>query len=410
MVTRTSELPSEVRVLQAGLVVNAFGNGAVAPFLILYLHNARGLSLAVAGAAAAVAAACALLATLISGGVAGRHGPRRTMIAGLCCSTVAYGLYPLVRQPWHALALAALAGVGIGTWLTMQSSVLAAITPSKLRHVAFARQRVAANVGLGLGGFAGGLIVTTARPGTFTTLFWLNAATFVVYMFFVVRVAMPTASAPAGAAERGRYREVLADRVFLRFAVLNFAFVAAAVSLLNALLPVYAKNQTHVSERFIGVLFLFNSLTIIALQLPFARAVEGRRRMHAFAVMGLLFAASWIFVAVAGFGVGGTAMTILVCAVGAFSLAECLFDAVQGPLVSDLARTDLMGRYFAVMGFSWQFGFIVGPAVGALLLAAAPIGLWLAAAAICVGGSAYSLVLDRRLPEHVRRTPRVAVS
>jgi predicted MFS family arabinose efflux permease len=74
----------------------------------------------------------------------------------------AYGLYPLVCQPWHAIVFAALAGAGIGTWLTMQSSLLAALTPASLRHMAFAWQRVAANVGLGLGGFAGGLIVTTA--------------------------------------------------------------------------------------------------------------------------------------------------------------------------------------------------------------------------------------------------------
>ena len=322
-------LPRDVRILQAGLVVNAFGNGAAAPFLILYLHGARGIPLAVAGLASATGTGCALVATLVAGGIAGRRGPRSTMIGGLCCSTVAYGLYPLVRQPWHALLLAGLAGGGIGTWLTMQASVLATITPPALRHVAFAWQRVAANVGLGLGGFAGGLIVTTSRPDTFTALFWLNAATFVVYTFFLLRVRVPRA-ARSEVGGRRDYRQVLTDRVFLRLAALNLAVVAAAISLLNGLFPVYAKNEAHVSERVIGALFLLNSLTIIALQLPTARALEGRRRMRALALMGLLFAASWLLVASAAAASSASAVVaVLVTAIVVFSVAECLYDAVQ---------------------------------------------------------------------------------
>lgn len=52
----------------------------------------------------------------------------------------------------------------------MQSALPAAIVPPELRHVAFAQQRVVANVGLGLGGFLGGVSVTTSDPRTFTAL------------------------------------------------------------------------------------------------------------------------------------------------------------------------------------------------------------------------------------------------
>jgi MFS family permease len=98
-------------------------------------------------------------------------------------------------------------------------------------------------------------------------------------------------------------------------------------------------------------------------------------------------------------------LAVLVGAIVVFSVAECLYDAVQGPLISDLAQPDQLGRYVAVTAFSWQFGFIVGPAVGALILAAAPTTLWLVSAGMCVVASAYSLRLDRHLPSRVRRTP-----
>ena len=67
-------LPRNVYVLQAGLVLNAFGNGAANPFLLVYLHDVRGIPLAVAGLASATSAGCALLATILAGSLADRLG------------------------------------------------------------------------------------------------------------------------------------------------------------------------------------------------------------------------------------------------------------------------------------------------------------------------------------------------
>ena len=88
-----------------------------------------------------------------------------------------------------------------------------------------------------------------------------------------------------------------------------------------------------------------------------------------------------------------------------FSLAECLYDAVQGPLTAELAPSALTGRYMAVNGFSWQLGFIVGPAVGAAVLGAAPHALWVLAACVCAAAGAFALALERRLPEGAQLTP-----
>ena len=406
-------LPRDVRILQTGLVVNAFGNGAAAPFLILYLHDVRGIALPLAGAAAAVGAASALAATLVAGAVAHRLGPRPAMLGGLATSTIVYGLYPLVGHAWQAIGLAVPAGAAIGTWLTMQSTVVAAITPAAQRHLAFAWQRVAANVGQGLGGFTGGLLVTTSRPATFAALFWLNAATFIAYAAFLVRVRVPPTTRPTGAV-RGDYRAVWSDRAFRRVAVLNLAIVAGAVSLLNALVPVYARNQAQVSERVIGALFLLNSLIIITLQLPVARRVEGRRRTTALALMAGLFALSWVLVAAAPAAGGPTAaVAVLVAAFGAFSLAECLYDAVQPALVAELAPPGLLSRYLAVTGFSWQLGFILGPATGALILARADRAVADRRAALCrrrrVRASA-GPVVTRASPPYAAARPGVVAA
>lgn len=401
----SAELPRDVYVLQAGIVLNAFGNGAAGPFLVLYLHDVRGVPLAVAGLVSATSASFALLGSLASGSLADRIGPRKTLLIGLAVSTAGYLLLPLVRAGWQAALVAVLLGSGIGTWLTGQSSTLAVITPAHLRPVAFAQQRVAANLGLGLGALVGGTLVTIDDPDSFTRLFALNAVTFVAYGCVVTLVRDARRGASDGA-RSGTYRDVLRDTVFVRFVGLNLVFVAGAIALQNGLLPVYARDQAHVGEQTIGLLFLVNSLLIIGLQVRIARGQRGRSRMRALALMGWLFACGWLLVLTSGATADAhSATVVLLAAMSVISVAECIYDSVQGPLTADLADSALIGRYMALSGFSWQLGFIVGPALGAALLGAAPAALWITAAAACIAGSAAALRLERRLPEQARLTP-----
>ena len=67
-------LPRSVQLLQLGGLMNAFGNGLVVPFLLIYLHNERGIGLGVAGLILATNAGVSLISGPI-GGVARR--PRR---------------------------------------------------------------------------------------------------------------------------------------------------------------------------------------------------------------------------------------------------------------------------------------------------------------------------------------------
>jgi hypothetical protein len=68
------DLPRDVYILQAGLLVNAFGNGAANPFILIYLHNVRGIALPVAGLVSATGAAVAIISALAAGGFADRRG------------------------------------------------------------------------------------------------------------------------------------------------------------------------------------------------------------------------------------------------------------------------------------------------------------------------------------------------
>ena len=395
-----ARLPREVYVLQSGLVLNAFGNGAANPFLVIYLHDVRGIPLGLAGLAGAVGATCGLVMTIVAGSLADRLGARATTIGGLACSTAGFALYPVVHDVWAAIVAAALTGTGIGAWLTGQTALVAAVTPRELRHIAFAQQRVAANLGIGLGALAGGFIVTVADPASFTRLFLLNAVTFAVYAGFISR--LPDTRVPP---RPGGYRAVLQNRPFAGVAALNLVWVVTTIALFNGLFPVFARNEGGISEREIGFVFLVNTVTIVVLQLPVARLLEGRRRMRSLAVMALLFAAWSLMLAGAAAWLSGHAVLAVVMAGAAvLAIGECVYDSVQGPIVADLAPEGATGRYLAVSGFSWQLGFILAPAIGGVVLGAAPFALWPACAGVCLVAGLLALRLEAALPVEARTT------
>ena len=83
------------------------------------------------------------------------------------------------------------------------------------------------------------------------------------------------------------------------------------------------------------------------------------------ALLGVVWAASWLLVPASGLWLsGGGAFALLAVAVALFGVGECLHGAVQAPLVADLADHRLIGRYMAISALSWQVGFTIGPAVG----------------------------------------------
>jgi MFS family permease len=397
------QLPRPVWLLQVGGLTNAFGNGIVLPFLIIYLHNVRGIPLGLAGLAAAVNSAAALCSGFVAGSLADRVGPRRVLMGALVVMAVAISLFPLIRNVWEAYALNLLLGSGSGSFWPSQSSMLTGLTPTRARHSAFALQRLTMNLGVALGGLTGGLIARVSHPGSFTVLFLLDAATFVGYAIVTATLPSPTRHPETAA---GRYADVVRDRPFMRYVALNAAFITIGMAVIIELLPPYAKNVADVNEREIGVLWMVNALVVVLAQLPIAKLGEGRSRMRALALMGAIWAASMLLIGGAGFWLTATsAFALMAVAVIAFGVGECLHGIVHGPLTADLAPPALVGRYMAFGSQSWQVGWIIGPAVGGFVLQHAPNALWPAAAALNLVAALSALALERHLPREVARAP-----
>ena len=393
-------------LLQLGGVANSFGNGVVLPFLVIYLHDVRHFSLGVSGLVVSVSAAAQLTAGLVAGPLVDRLGARAVLGAGLVLQSAGFACFPLVHHPWQAFLLIAVEGAGSAGFWPSQSTLIARLTPPARRHAAYAQQRVTMNLGIGLGGLTGGLIATVSDPASFIVLFLVDAATFLAYVGVLFLIHDPGVAPEERSDEPSSYRAVLRDRLFVGLWTLNFLFVTAGYALFN-LVPPFARDHAHVSEREIGVFFFVNTAVIVIVQLPISRAIEGKRRMRALALMPALWIVAWLMLDGGAYWLHATAaFVVMTVALAIFGIGECFHGPAHQALVAEIAPGHLRGRYFAVHSLSWGLAGTVGPALGGFVLAAAPFLLWPAASVVCAVALVGALALERRVPEPLRRIPR----
>jgi MFS family permease len=396
----TFGLARELWLIEAGILLNMLGYGAVLPFEVIYLHNGRGFSLGVAGLVVGALTGIAVLAAPLAGPLIDRHGARLTAVGAGVALAIGYAGLAFAHTPAEAFAAAALAGAGNGGLNPSQSALVATLTTADVRHRATAVSRVATNAGIGLGGAIGGLIAADGLTG-FVILFLANAVTYVGYVCVLAAVVKdPARPEPVN---RG-YRVVLGDRAFLRLAAIDITMTAVGWGVFTWLLPPYARDVIGTGTSAIGLLLLANAATVVVAQVPVATFAEGRRRVDMIAIAALLFVGACLLTAAAYHsGAGYAELVVAVVMVGA---GECFFTTTLMPLVADLAPPGLRGRYMAAMSLCWWLGLAIAPTLGLQLLGRSAVAAFLVAAALASIAGLSALTLNRSLPAASRLTPR----
>jgi MFS family permease len=397
-------LPRELWVVEAGIFLNYLGWGAVLPFEVIYLHQARGFGLGVAGLVVGVVTLVAVAAAPAVGPVIDRAGARTTAAAAGVALAAGYAGLAFAHTPTQAFAAAALAGLGNGALQPSQSALLASLSRPEIRHRSTAVSRVAANLGVGLGAALGGLVATRGLDG-FVALFLANALSYLLYVAILV-LAVGEDARPDPLP--GGYRLLLRDRAFMRLALTNVAVIAVGWGVFTWIVPPYASDQVGVGSALIGLLLLANALTVVVAQIPVARFAEGRRRASIMATGSLAFAPACLLVLVAGYLELGLAAAALLVAVVVVGVGECFHTTALMPLVADLAPPAVRGRYMAATGLSWWLGLALAPTLGTQLLSVSPPATMLVSAAVALGAAVSALALEHYVPEAGRLSPRPA--
>jgi MFS family permease len=400
------DLPREGRLLLSVVVFEFIGTGLVLPFNVVYLNEVRGFPLSDVGLLLGIPPLVGLLAVGPGGTAIDRIGARAIQMGTLGVLVVANLLLAVASTPAMAAAALALNGLGFGlSWPTWQSLV-ASVIPSEIRTRYFGVNFTLLNLGIGIGGIVGGFLVDVDELWTFQAIYLADAISYVPALVILLWPLRHVAGRPERHHEEAAtgYLEVLRRPVVPTLTLLSFVSSFVGYSQLNTGMPAYARALGEVSTQGLGLAFAANTLVIVLLQLVVLQRIEGRRRTRVIAVLGVVWAISWVLLGACALVPGTVAATALVAACASvFALGETLLQPTIPVLVNDLAPDHLRGRYNAVSSGAFQLAAVLAPPMAGWL-----IGHGLATgyiAALVVGSLLLAAIAVLRLEPQL--TPRV---
>ncbi|MFF3546112.1 MFS transporter [Streptomyces platensis] len=401
----TTAMGAALRRIQLGNALSAFGNGFTVPYLYVYVAKVRDLGASTAGVVLAMLAVAALVVLPLTGRAIDRRGPLPVAIAGTVSAAVgALGLGLSATEPL-VIASAIALGAGIAVIQPALATMIVWCSTTLTRSRAFATQFFLNNLGLGVGGLVGGLLVDETQASSFVRLFAIEAVMFLVLGAAVATVRLPRGPkvedpVPTEERARGAWRALFADRRMVWLCVLGFVLFFACYGQFESGLAAYATEVTRIAPSSLGIALAANTAAIVAAQFVVLKLVEGRRRSRVMALVGMVWTVAWIAAGVSGLvhGAQMVATTLLISTYALFGIGESMLSPTVAPLVADLAPSPLIGQYNSAFALVKQLALAVGPAVGALMVGHGMYTAYIGMLVLCaLGITGLSLWLGRML-------------
>ncbi|MFI8069127.1 MDR family MFS transporter [Streptomyces sp. NPDC086033] len=358
-----------MRRIHVGNALSAFGLGFTVPYLYVYVAQVRGLGAMTAGLVLAVFAVAALIVLPFAGRAIVRRGPLPVLLVALITAALGALSLGLAGHAETVLLSAAALGAGQAVMQPALATMIVDCSTSETRSRAFATQFFLQNLGLGVGGLIGGHLVDTSSATSFTVLFTIEAAVFLLLVVVMATLRLPHAprieGAPAQSA-RGSWKQLLGNRAMVQLCVLGFVLFFACYGQFESGLSAYGVEAAGISPSAMGTALAANTAMIVVAQFAVLKFVERRRRSRVIAAVGIIWSVAWIVAGYAGLGHGSREMATaaFVSTYALFGLGEAMLSPTVAPLVADLAPEGMAGQYNSAFALVKQLALAVGPAVG----------------------------------------------
>ena len=399
--------------LQISTAVSSLGQGMTLPYLVIYLHTQRHIPAGITGLAVGVAAIGSFIFSGPIGFFVDRLGPARVLLFGTVFAAFAALSWAFVStRPEVFLAAFGYSLANSFLWGPRQAFVSRLATGDQ-RQRAYGIGFLLINLGIGLGGVVGAILIRSATLHGFQLLYFTNSIMYLLSGLIVVTVLKYGGAVhEAKSKDHGGYREVLRDAKLWRIVGLSTMLVVVGYGSLEIGVPGYVTQVSHLSARVVGLSFAANTLTIVVAQMFVLKLLKGRSRAYTLAGVAFIWAGSWVLLGSSALVAAVPAAILAIGSQAVFGFAETGYMPVLNTIVNDLAPEALRGRYNAVAGIAWGVGNSLGPAIAGLAIGAGLGGYWVVSlAAVCVLAGFVAMRLHAVLtPEQDGHTPAAAPS
>ena len=360
------------------MFVNRAGT-MVLPFLTVYLREDMHYSIAAAGWEVALFGIGALLGNFIGGRLTDKIGFSPVQFWSLFLNGVLFIVLGQMRTFWQIGSCMFIIGVVGEAFQPANAAAVANYSRPENRTRSYSLNRLAINLGFSIGPAVGGLLA-------FRYLFWADGITCMLSAL-LLRVALPpviTANKREGDAKaKQNSSSVWKDEVYLRFTF--FIFLSALCFLqMFSLLPVFFKEQLHLSKPVVGLVLALNGLIIVVVEMVLVFKLEGKRSPVQYISTGaFLIGLSFL---VLNLPLDG--LTVALLAMIILTAGEMLMFPFVNTFWVSRSNEYNRGQYAALFTMSFALGQVLAPTFGSQIVQHSGYSvLWYVVFALCIVAS-----------------------
>jgi predicted MFS family arabinose efflux permease len=248
------------------------------------------------------------------------------------------------------------------------------------RTRSYSLNRLAINLGWAVGGGVGGFIASY----NYQLLFWVDGITNLagaVLLYFVLAPSRNDATEVKIRQEKIVGKTAYQDSNYMIFIFLLFLFAMCFFQLFTTI-PVFYKEQFHLTVFFIGMIMTMNGLIISLFEMITIFKLEGKRPLLHFISSGVvLIGIAYLMLNIPGIEKWALAIIIMLL----FTFGEILSMPFMNSYFISRTLPHNRGQYAALYTVAWASAQAVGPFIGGLV--AEHYGyntLWFGVAGVCM--------------------------
>jgi predicted MFS family arabinose efflux permease len=361
------------------MLINRSGT-MVIPFMTMYMTQHIGVSISKAGFVMSLFGTGAVVGALIGGRLTDKLGYYYIQITTLTGG----GIMFIVLGQMHSYS-----SICICTFLLAfvneafrpaNSVAVAYYSTEENRTRSYSLNRLAINLGWAVGGGVGGFIASY----NYNLLFWVDGFTNLagaVMLYLVLAPSRNNATEVKIKKEKTIGKTAYQDNNYMIFIFLLFLFAMCFFQLFTTI-PVFYKEQFHLSVFFIGMIMTMNGLIICLFEMITIFKLEGKRPLLHFISLGVvLIGIAYLMLNSPVIEKWLLAMLIMLL----FTFGEILSMPFMNSYYISRTQPHNRGQYAALFTVAWASAQAVGPFIGGLI--AENYGyniLWFTVAGVCM--------------------------
>jgi predicted MFS family arabinose efflux permease len=343
------------------MLINRSGT-MVVPFMSIYCIQQLHFSIVQAGTIMALFGAGSIIGSFTGGKLTDKIGFYDLQTGALLSGGLLFILLGYQHTFW---------GMSIGIFILSlcnesfrpaNQTAIAHYSNDENRTRSYSLNRLAVNLGWGVGGALGGTLASIS----YHLLFWVDGCTNIAAALLLL-VLMPRSKVTKTIekiSETVVKISAYKDKIYLAFIILATLFGMCFFEFF-IMQPVFFKIQWHFSELFIGGLMALNGVLIAATEMVLVHSLEGKRHKLFYITLGVLVA-----------GIGYILLNVLprdefaaIFIIILITLGEMLSMPFMNSFWVSRTNQHNRGEYAALYSISWSAAQVLAPFFGSELIA-----------------------------------------